>query len=64
LADTQGCERAATQGDERQESNDQTIAVLKSERLTHVLRSLCIGNGTIHEFDPEKIEPIRDASRG
>jgi hypothetical protein len=58
LADTQGCERAATQGDERQESNDQSVAILKSVRLTYALRSICIGNGTIHEFDPEKIEPV------
>ena len=58
LADTQRCERAAAQRDERQESNDQTIAVLKSVRLTYAFCGICIGNGTIHEFDPEQIEPI------
>ena len=58
LADTQGCERAAAQGDERQESNDQSIAVLKSVRFIRALCDIRIGNGTIHEFDPEQIEPI------
>src|ERR1044071_2255783 len=57
-ADTQGCERAATQGDERQESNDQSIAVSKSVRFSRALCGSCIGNCTIHQFDPEEIEPI------
>jgi hypothetical protein len=48
LADTQGCERAATQGDERQESNDQTVAILKSVRFIRALCDIRIGNGTTH----------------
>ena len=58
FGDAQRCERAAAQRYERQESNDQTVAVSQSVRLICSPCGICIGDCTIHEFDPEQIEPI------
>src|SRR5262249_36397322 len=58
LVDAERGERTAAQWYERKESDHQPIAVLKSMRLICALCVICIGNGAIHEFDPEQIQPV------